>query len=95
MPLIGPMVHKMVVARLSQTLATLLRSGVPLLTALAIAKNVADNTLIADALEEATRDVEEGQSLSAALSKSDLFPPFCAPDDLHGRTKRNIGTDAL
>ena len=76
MPLIGPMVHKMAVARLSQTLATLLRSGVPLLTALAIAKNVADNNLIADAIEEAARDVEEGQSLSTALSKSDLFPPF-------------------
>jgi general secretion pathway protein F len=66
----------MAMARLSQTLATLLRSGVPLLTALSIAKNVAANNLIADAIDEAARDVEEGQNLSTALAKSTLFPPF-------------------
>ncbi|TFG92938.1 MAG: type II secretion system protein GspF [Syntrophobacterales bacterium] len=76
MPLIGPMIQKMAMARLSQTLATLLRSGVPLLTALSIAKNVAANNLIADAIDEAARDVEEGQNLSTALAKSTLFPPF-------------------
>ena len=76
MPLIGSMVHKMAMARFSQTLSTLLRSGVPLITALSIAKNVVANTLIADAVDEAARDVQEGQSLANALAKSTLFPPF-------------------
>ena len=76
MPLIGSMVHKMAMARFSQTLSTLLRSGVPLITALSIAKNVVANTLIADAVDQAARDVQEGQSLANALAKSTLFPPF-------------------
>ena len=76
MPLIGPMIHKMAMARLSRTLATLLRSGVPLMTALSIAKNVVTNNLMADAVDEAAQNVQEGQSLSAALARSTLFPPF-------------------
>ena len=49
-------------------------SGVPLLTALSIVKNVVDNRLIADAIGDAAKDVEEGGSLSATLSRSNLFP---------------------
>jgi general secretion pathway protein F len=60
----------------SRTLGTLLESGVPMLTALSIVKNVVNNTLIADAIAEASRNVEEGQNLSATLSKSRLFPPI-------------------
>jgi len=76
MPLTGPLLHKMAVARFSRTLGTLLQSGVPLLTALSIVKNVVNNRLIADVIQEAGKEVEEGQSLSATLSKSSLFPPM-------------------
>lgn len=75
-PLIGSLMHKLAVARFSRTLGTLLRSGVPLLTALSIVKNVVDNRLIADAIGDAAKDVEEGGSLSATLSRSNLFPPL-------------------
>jgi general secretion pathway protein F len=75
-PLSGPLLHKMAVARFSRTLGTLLQSGVPLLTALAIVKNVVDNRLVADVIQEASREVEEGQNLSGTLSKSSLFPPM-------------------
>jgi general secretion pathway protein F len=64
----------MAVARFSRTLGTLLQSGVPLLTALSIVKNVVDNRLIADVIQEAGKEVEEGQSLSGTLSKSSLPP---------------------
>lgn len=74
MPLAGPLVRKMVLARFSQTLGTLLQSGVPLLTALSIVKNVVNNRLIADAVQKAGKEVEEGQNLSAALSKSEFCP---------------------
>ncbi|MBW2631290.1 MAG: type II secretion system inner membrane protein GspF [Deltaproteobacteria bacterium] len=75
-PLFGPLIHKMAVARFSRTLGTLLQSGVPMLTALSIVKNVVNNRLIADAIAEASRDVEEGQSLSTTLLRSRLFPPI-------------------
>ncbi len=75
-PFVGPLLHRMAIARFSQTLGTLLQSGVPLLTALSIVKNVVDNRLIADAIENASKDVEEGQGLSATFLRSDLIPPL-------------------
>jgi len=76
MPLFGSLTHKMAVARFSRTLGTLLESGVPMLTALSIVKNVVNNRLITDSIAEASRDVEEGQNLSATLSRNRLFPPI-------------------
>lgn len=76
MPLSGSLTHKIAIARFSRTLGTLLESGVPMLTALSIVKNVVNNRLIADAIAEASIDVEEGQNLSATLSKKRFFPPI-------------------
>jgi general secretion pathway protein F len=75
-PLFGDLNRKLAVARFSRTLGTLLQSGVPLLAALDIAKNVVNNILIADEIRRAAKDVEEGQSLSAPLSRSGFFPPI-------------------
>jgi len=75
-PLFGPLIHKIAVARFSRTLGTLLQNGVPMLTALSIVRNVVNNRLIADAITEASKDVEEGQSVSTTLSKSAFFPPI-------------------
>ncbi len=76
MPLVGPLSHKIAVARFSRTLGTLLESGVPLLSALFIVRNIVNNRLISDVIEGARKEVEEGQSLSGTLSKSELFPPL-------------------
>lgn len=75
-PLIGRLNQKIAVARFSRTLGTLLESGVPLLTSLEIVENVVNNRLIADAIRQAAKDVEEGQSLSLPLSKNGFFPPM-------------------
>lgn len=75
-PLFGAVNQKMAVARFSRTLGTLLQSGVPLLTAMDIVRNVVDNRLIADDLQTASREVEEGQSLSSSLARNGLFPPI-------------------
>ncbi|MEI6314949.1 MAG: type II secretion system inner membrane protein GspF [Syntrophus sp. (in: bacteria)] len=75
-PLVGSLIKKIAVARFSRTLGTLLQSGVPLLTALEIVKNIVSNRLIADEIHKAAKDVEEGQNLSAPLSQSGLFPPI-------------------
>lgn len=75
-PLFGAVHQKMAVARFSRTLGTLLQSGVPLLTAMEIVRNVVDNRLIADDLQTASREVEEGQGLSKSLARNGLFPPI-------------------
>lgn len=75
-PLVGPLVQKMAVARFSRTLGTLLQSGVPLLASMEIVKNVVNNQLIADEIQNASKNVEEGQSLSLPLSKNGFFPPM-------------------
>jgi general secretion pathway protein F len=75
-PVFGSINEKIAMARFSRTLGTLLESGVPLLSALEIVKNVVNNRLIADEIARAAKAVEEGQSISSTLAASGLFPPI-------------------
>jgi len=75
-PVWGAVNLKIAIARFSRTLATLLQSGVPLLAALEIVRNVVNNEIIGEAIAKAARDVEEGQSLAEPLTASGLFPPM-------------------
>jgi general secretion pathway protein F len=75
-PLFGAINRKIAIARFSRTLATLLQSGVPLLTALGIVRNVVNNILIGEAIGKTSKEVEEGQSLSVPLAQSGIFPPM-------------------
>jgi general secretion pathway protein F len=70
----GPLVAKLETARLARTLGTLLRNGVPLLTALGIGRNVLGNRALADDVETAGNDVKNGVGLSTALAKGKRFP---------------------
>jgi len=75
-PVWGSVNLKIALARFSRTLATLLQSGVPLLAALEIVRNVVNNRVIGEVIAKAAKDVEEGQSLAAPLAASSLFPPM-------------------
>lgn len=75
-PLLGPLHQKIAVSRFSRTLGTLLQSGVPLLSALEISRNVINNRIMRDMLKNAEKEVEEGQPLSSPLARSNLFPPM-------------------
>ncbi len=75
-PVFGGIVMRINVSRFTKTLSTLLSSGVPILGALEITKNVISNTLINEALENARVAVQEGQSLGVSIEKSQLFPPL-------------------
>jgi len=70
----GPLVAKLETARLARTLGTLLKNGVPLLTALGIGKNVLGNRMLAADVEAAGDDVKNGLGLSTALAKGKRFP---------------------
>ena len=71
---IGELLQKVKTARLARTLGTLLENGVPLLTALSIAKNVMGNTVLAAAVEVAAQDVKTGSGLAFALGSTKRFP---------------------
>lgn len=76
LPLIGPMIRMLAVARFSNTMATLLAGGVPILTAMNIVKNIVSNTLISEAIVQARENVTEGQSIAEPLKRSRQFPPL-------------------
>lgn len=75
-PLIGPLARMLAVARFSRTLATLLQSGVPLLKAMEIVKNVLDNAKLEKVVETAAGSIREGESIAAPLKRSGDFPPI-------------------
>jgi general secretion pathway protein F len=71
---VGDLVGKMETARLTRTLGTLLTNGVPLLSALSIARNVITNTVLQKDVSEAAREVKTGGGLARNLAKAERFP---------------------
>jgi len=63
-------------ARFSRTLASLLQSGVPLITSLQIVKNIVDNVVLADLVNDACTELEKGTSLSHFFKGNEWFPPM-------------------
>ncbi len=74
LPLFGNIFRTIAVSRFSRTLATLLMSGVPIVTALQIVRRVVGNDVLAQAVDEAARNITEGQSIAAPLRASKEFP---------------------
>ncbi len=74
LPVLGMLVKMINVSRFCSTLGTLLNSGVPILTALTIVKNLIPNVHMKDAVEKARISVSEGASLTGPLIQSGYFP---------------------
>lgn len=74
LPVIGPIVKKLEVARFTRTLGSLLENGVSMLFSLEIVKNIIGNVIISNAVAEASKEVEKGQGLGFALSAYKAFP---------------------
>jgi general secretion pathway protein F len=75
-PVVGKLQVMIAVARFARTLSTLLASGVSLLTALDIARNVLGNAELMRVVEEARASIREGESIAAPLKRSGRFPPI-------------------
>ncbi len=73
-PIFGDVFLKLATSRLSTNLGTMLQSGIELLTALSISKNIVGNTYLEEAIDEASEGVEQGKSLAALLSQSNRYP---------------------
>ena len=75
-PVFGSLIRQIAIGRFARTLSTLLRSGVPLLTALDIVKNIVGNTRLSEVIEQARESIKEGESIAAPLKRSGEFPPL-------------------
>lgn len=75
-PVVGPLVRMIAISRFASTLATLLASGVPLLTAMDIVKNILGNTRLVEVIEDARVNIREGESIAQPLKRSGEFPPL-------------------
>jgi general secretion pathway protein F len=75
-PVFGRLVRIVAIGRFARTLSTLLKSGVPLLVAMDIVKNVVGNVRLAEVIEQARDSIREGESIAAPLKRSGEFPPL-------------------
>jgi general secretion pathway protein F len=77
-PVAGPLIKKMIAARFARTLGALLENGVPLLTALTIARKIAGNQVMSDLIQTAADKVEQGGELGTALAAKTYFPELAS-----------------
>jgi type IV pilus assembly protein PilC len=76
MPVLGPVVSKVAISRFTRTLGTLVSSGVPILQALTIVKETAGNVVVSNAVNSIHESVKEGETITAPLEASGIFPPM-------------------
>jgi type IV pilus assembly protein PilC len=75
-PLVGPVLHKMILARFAHVFALMYRSGVSVLDALKIGEDIAGNRVVSAALRRAGAAIGSGSGLTEAFARQNLFPPL-------------------
>ncbi|HPU55858.1 MAG TPA: type II secretion system F family protein, partial [Verrucomicrobiota bacterium] len=78
MPVVGPVFRKLAISRFSRTLGTLLNSGVPVLQALTIVRDTTGNVVVSDVVSRIHDRVKQGETISAPLRASRVFPAMVA-----------------
>ena len=76
MPVLGPVFSKVAISRFARTLGTLVSSGVPILQALTIVKETSGNVIVGEAVSAVHESVKEGETITAPLEASNVFPPM-------------------
>jgi type IV pilus assembly protein PilC len=74
MPIFGDIFRKIAVARFCRTLSTLMASGVPILDGLDITARTSGNAIIEDAIQTTRKSIERGETISAPLKETKVFP---------------------
>jgi type IV pilus assembly protein PilC len=74
LPVLGPILRKIAVARFCRTLSTLMASGVPILDGLEITARTAGNSVIEDAIMVTRKSIERGETIAAPLKETGVFP---------------------
>jgi type IV pilus assembly protein PilC len=76
LPILGPLMRKIAVARFCRTLSTLISSGVPILDGLEITARTAGNAIVEDAIMVVRKGVESGLTVAQPLKETGVFPPM-------------------
>ena len=76
LPVLGPVLRKVVVARFTRTMGTLLSSGVPILDAMDIVARTAGNKVVEQGILYAKSQISEGKDLASPLMETGLMPPM-------------------
>ena len=92
LPVFGPIAHKICLARFTRTLASLVRSGVPILEVLQIVSQTVGNTVMEKAVKASALDIERGEGISNALAKHPVFPTMIIRMLSAGEQTGNIDT---
>ncbi|TAL17740.1 type II secretion system F family protein [bacterium] len=74
LPVIGPLIRKVAVAKFTRTLGTLISSGVPILEGLDVVARTAGNVVIEQAILKTRSSISEGRSISEPLAETKVFP---------------------
>ncbi len=74
MPILGPILRKIAVARFCRTLSTLMASGVPILDGLDITARTSGNAIVEDAILKTRKSIEGGETIAAPLKETGVFP---------------------
>ena len=74
LPILGPILRKIAVARFCRTLSTLMASGVPILDGLDITAKTAGNAIVEDAIQTTRKSIERGETIAAPLKETKVFP---------------------
>jgi type IV pilus assembly protein PilC len=76
LPILGNIMRKIAVARFCRTLSTLISSGVPILDGLDITAKTSGNAIVEDAIMATRKSIERGETISAPLKETKVFPPM-------------------
>jgi type IV pilus assembly protein PilC len=76
MPVTGPILHKIIMARFARYFSLMYETGIPVLDAVKTCQDIVSNKVVADALERAYQQINAGDSMSESFRNAGLFPPL-------------------
>ena len=91
-PIFGPLLRKVAVARFSRMLSTMLSSGVPILYSMDVVSKTAGNKTVEEGVKQARQSISEGQTIHEPLDETGVFPPMVIHMISIGETTGNLDT---
>ena len=74
LPVVGPLARQIAIGRFARTFGTMLASGVPLLRAMDVSKDILGNVVLMKVIDGAREQIQQGESIAATLKRSGYFP---------------------
>jgi type IV pilus assembly protein PilC len=90
-PVLGKMVHQVVIARIARTLGMLIDSGIPVVEAIQLSAGVSGNTVIGEEMKTVRENIVKGSTLSEELGRSHYFPRMLVRMTAAGEATGQLG----